>query len=89
LTTLGVSVVSARVQTLGADAVDVFYVQTVAGTSRVYVVADDHVEERIVTTGQASGDRVEITSGLKAGDVVASGTAVAKLADGTPIASHQ
>jgi [protein-PII] uridylyltransferase len=32
LTTLGVSVVSARVQTLGADAVDVFYLQTAAGT---------------------------------------------------------
>ena len=64
-------------------------VQTVSGTSRVYVVMDDHVEERIVTTGQVSGDRVEITSGLKTGDVVASGTVVAKLADGTPIASHQ
>ncbi len=64
-------------------------VQTVSGTSRVYVVVDDHVEERIVTTGQSSGDRVEITSGLKTGDVVASGTVVAKLADGTPIASHQ
>ena len=64
-------------------------VQTVSGTSRVYVVMDDHVEERIVTTGQASGDRVEITSGLKAGAVVASGTVVAKLADGTPIAGYQ
>ena len=32
LTTLGVSVVSARVQTLGADAVDVFHVQTAAGS---------------------------------------------------------
>ena len=63
-------------------------VQTVSGTSRVYVVMDDHVEERIVTTGPPSDDRVEITSGLKAGDVVATGTLVAKLADGTPIARH-
>jgi RND family efflux transporter MFP subunit len=60
-------------------------VQTVAGTSRVYVVAGDHVEERIVTMGPASGDRVEITTGLKAAEVVATGTVVPKLADGTPI----
>ena len=42
-----------------------------SGTSRVFVVAGDHVEERIVTIGQPVGDLVEITSGLKAGDVVA------------------
>jgi RND family efflux transporter MFP subunit len=61
-------------------------VQTTAGTSRVYVVVEDHVEERIVTLGQAaSGDRIEITSGLKPAEIVATGTAVAKLADGTPI----
>lgn len=64
-------------------------VQTAAGTSRVYVVMDDHVEERIVTTGQTSGDRVEITSGLKASDVVATGSVVATLADGTPIVRQQ
>jgi multidrug efflux pump subunit AcrA (membrane-fusion protein) len=60
-------------------------VQTAAGTSRVYVVVEDHVEERIVTTGQPSGDRVEITSGLKPTEVVAVGATVTKLADGTPI----
>jgi multidrug efflux pump subunit AcrA (membrane-fusion protein) len=64
-------------------------VQTAAGTSRVYVVMDDHVEERIVTVGQPAGDRVEIASGLKAAEVVATGTVVAKLADGTPIARQQ
>jgi RND family efflux transporter MFP subunit len=64
-------------------------VQTTAGTSRVYVVMDDHVEERIVTVGQPVGDRVEIASGLKAAEVVATGTVVAKLADGTPIARQQ
>ncbi len=31
-------------------------VATTAGTSRVYVVNGDHVEERIVTTGQPVGD---------------------------------
>jgi RND family efflux transporter MFP subunit len=60
-------------------------VQTAAGTSRVYVVVEDHVEERIVTVGQPSGDRLEITSGLKAAEVVAIGPAVPKLGDGTLI----
>ena len=31
-------------------------VETVAGTSRVYVVTGDKVEERIVTTGETVGD---------------------------------
>ena len=46
-------------------------VQTSAGTSRVYVVNGDHVEERIVTTGETIGELVEITKGLKAGERVA------------------
>jgi len=60
-------------------------VQTAAGTSRVYVVAGDHVEERVVTVGQPVEPLVEITSGLKAGERVATAH-VAQLADGTPIA---
>jgi len=64
-------------------------VQTAAGTSRVYVVAGDHVEERIVTLGQASGERVELSSGVKANELVAVGTTVTKLADGTPIVRQQ
>jgi RND family efflux transporter MFP subunit len=56
-------------------------VRTVTGTSRVFVVSADRVEERIVTVGQQVGDLVEITTGLKAGErVVTSG--VAQLADG-------
>ena len=35
------------------------------------VVNGDHVEERIVTTGQSVGDLIEITNGLKAGERVA------------------
>jgi RND family efflux transporter MFP subunit len=46
-------------------------VETVAGTSRVYVVKDGRVEERIVTTGETAGNRVEITSGVSKGDVIA------------------
>ena len=47
-------------------------IETVAGTSRVYVVKDGAVEERIVTTGDKVGDRVELTSGIAAGELVAS-----------------
>lgn len=47
-------------------------VETVSGTSRVYVVVHgETVEERLVTTGETVGSRVEVTSGLSAGDVVA------------------
>lgn len=61
-------------------------VQTTAGTSRVYVVTGDHVEERIVTTGQTVEASIEITRGLKAGERVAT-TNVAKLVDGMKITS--
>jgi cobalt-zinc-cadmium efflux system membrane fusion protein len=56
-------------------------VRTVADTARVYVVSADHVEERIVSTGQPVDQLVEITSGLKAGETVAT-TNVAQLTDG-------
>jgi multidrug efflux pump subunit AcrA (membrane-fusion protein) len=56
-------------------------VQITSGTSRVYVVTGDHVEERIVTTGEAVGDLIEITKGLKAGERVATMN-IARLADG-------
>jgi membrane fusion protein (multidrug efflux system) len=46
-------------------------VETVAGTSRVYVVKSGKVEERIVTVGETVGAQVEITSGLKNGEAVA------------------
>jgi RND family efflux transporter MFP subunit len=59
-------------------------VETVSGTSRVYVVKGDKVEERIVTTGQTAGDRVEITSGVAQGEVVALDPK-GKLADGMPV----
>jgi RND family efflux transporter MFP subunit len=43
-------------------------VETVAGTSRVYVVRNDKAEERIVTTGERIGSEVEITSGVAKGE---------------------
>ncbi len=63
-------------------------VRTNAGTARVFVVAGDHVEERIVTVGQSVGDLVEIPSGLKAGDIVAT-TKVTQLTDGVPVAARR
>jgi membrane fusion protein (multidrug efflux system) len=45
--------------------------ETVSGTSRVYVVKDGKVEERIVTIGETVGHQLEITSGLATGDTVA------------------
>ncbi len=59
-------------------------VQTSSGTSRVFVVSGDHVEERIVTTGQTVNDLVEITKGVKAGERVATKN-VGQLSDGTKI----
>jgi multidrug efflux pump subunit AcrA (membrane-fusion protein) len=47
---------------------------------------NDHVEERIVVTGQVVGDLVEITKGLAAGEKVAT-TNLGKLNDGTKIKS--
>jgi RND family efflux transporter MFP subunit len=61
-------------------------VRTLGGTSRVFVVATDRAEERIVTLGQAVGDMVEITTGLKAGEKVATKN-VAQLADGVRVGS--
>ena len=59
-------------------------VQTSAGTSRVFVIAGDHVEERIVTTGDTVGELLEITKGLKAGERVATKN-VAQLSDGAKV----
>ena len=56
-----------------------------AGTARLFVLsAAGLAEERIVTTGQAVGDQIEITSGVKAGDAVVTSN-VGQLADGVPI----
>ena len=59
-------------------------VHTIGGTGRVFVVSGDRVEERIVNTGQAVGDLVEITKGLKSGERVATRN-VGKLADGLKV----
>jgi len=58
--------------------------ETISGTSRVYVVRDNKVEERIVTTGETVGDLVEITAGIAKGDVVAA-EPKGRLTDGMPV----
>jgi hypothetical protein len=59
-------------------------VRTVSGTSRVFVVAGDRAEERIVTTGQKVDPLVEITTGLKTGERVATEN-VNQLIDGIKV----
>lgn len=59
-------------------------VETVAGTSRVFVVKDNRVDERIVTTGEKVDTQIEITSGVAKGDVVAREPR-GRLSDGQPV----
>lgn len=59
-------------------------VQTSGGTSRVFVVAGDRAEERVVTVGQTFGADVEIVNGLKAGERVATRN-VNQLTDGARV----
>jgi len=58
--------------------------QTIGGTSRVFVVTGDRVQERVVTTGQAVEPLIEITGGLKPGEQVAT-TNINQLVDGSKI----
>ncbi|MQA30378.1 MAG: efflux RND transporter periplasmic adaptor subunit [Luteitalea sp.] len=59
-------------------------VHTTGGTSRVYVVAGDHVEERIVTVGATVDAVVEVTNGLESGEQVATEN-VSQLFDGAKV----
>ena len=59
-------------------------VRVISGTGRVFVVTGDRVEERIVTTGQKVEALVEVVTGLKAGERVASAS-VNHLVDGMKV----
>ncbi len=59
-------------------------VETISGTSRVYVVKNDKIEERIVTVGERVNDRIEITSGVQKGEVIAAEPR-GRLADGLAV----
>jgi RND family efflux transporter MFP subunit len=59
-------------------------VQKTSTATRVFVVAGDHVEERLITLGQEEGALVEATSGLAVGErVVTTGTE--RLRDGVRV----
>lgn len=76
--------VSARVETGQARSVALIpsaAVLTEAGVSRVFVVTQGRIEERVVATGDVDGDLVVVTEGLMAGEVVAGGD-LELLADG-------
>ena len=62
-------------------------VETVSGTSRVFVVKDGRIEERIVTLGEKVDSLVELTSGVAAGDVVAA-EPKGRLVDGRMVKSE-
>jgi RND family efflux transporter MFP subunit len=62
-------------------------VREISGTSRVFVVDGDRVEERIVTTGQTIEALVEIRQGLKAGEQVATEN-VGQLVDGMKVGTN-
>ena len=59
-------------------------VRVVSGTSRVFVIAGDRAEERLVTTGQVLDQLVEITAGLSRGEKVATAN-VPQLVDGVKV----
>jgi RND family efflux transporter MFP subunit len=73
-----------QVQKTTAVLVPATAVQTIGGTSRVFVLSGDRVEERIVTTGQPLDQQIEITGGLKRGELVASAN-VTQLVDGMKV----
>jgi multidrug efflux pump subunit AcrA (membrane-fusion protein) len=54
------------------------------GVNRVFVVDGDRLAARELKVGDRVGDRIEIVSGVKAGDTVAI-TEVDKLADGMKV----
>ena len=60
-------------------------VRSSAGTARVFVIAAGRAEERIVMTGQVVGDQIEIATGLKGGERVAT-AGLDQLVDGVAVA---
>jgi RND family efflux transporter MFP subunit len=59
-------------------------VVTDAGVSRVFVIRDGHAEQRLVQTGQAEGDLIEIRNGVAADEVVATSN-LEMLSDGIAV----
>ena len=59
-------------------------VVTDAGVSRVYVIKNGHAEQRLVQTGQADGDLIEIKNGIAADELVATSN-MEQLSDGIAV----
>ena len=59
-------------------------VETVSGTSRVYVINNGKAEERIVTLGEKVAGQVEITTGVAKGEIVAAEPR-GRITDGMPV----
>ena len=59
-------------------------IETVSGTSRVYVVKDGKAEERIVTLGEKIGGRIEVATGLDGGESVVAEPR-GRITDGMPV----
>ncbi len=59
-------------------------VRNLAGSTRVYVIKGDRVEERIVTVGQKVDGAIEIANGVAEGDEVAQSN-VERLSDGARV----
>jgi multidrug efflux pump subunit AcrA (membrane-fusion protein) len=55
-----------------------------AGVNRVYVIKDGHAEQRLVQTGQADGDLIEIRNGVAADEQVATNN-LEQLTDGIAV----
>ncbi|MBC8071799.1 MAG: efflux RND transporter periplasmic adaptor subunit [Deltaproteobacteria bacterium] len=65
---------AARLQTGGQQTVTevpAVAVRTAAGVSRVFVIAGDHIEERVVSVAERTSEIVTIAEGLQPGDRVA------------------
>jgi multidrug efflux pump subunit AcrA (membrane-fusion protein) len=45
-------------------------VRSVDGRTVLFVLKDDHVERRAISTGLENGDRIEVLSGVSAGERV-------------------
>lgn len=59
-------------------------VKTDGTTSRVFVIKDGVAQERLVATGQADGDLIEIRGNVSADELIATSN-VEQLADGVPV----
>lgn len=55
-----------------------------AGVNRVYVIKNGHAEQRLVQTGQADGDLIEIRNGIAADEQVATSN-IEQLTDGIAV----